>query len=161
MGEALPALINPGLGFDWILRKHPEVRVSRTRYEKHGGAWSLQLAFPASMSMGFDHASQLLAIEPGRSYRLRFFAKLRNVSAEANRAPYVELADAGDPTRLSQRAMLPAGEAEWRPYTIEFTAPAETRGVRVSIRCPQILLIDPARITEAWFDDFKLEMISQ
>lgn len=161
LGEALPALINPGLGFDWILRKHPEVRVNRTRYEKHGGVWSLQLTFPASMSMGFDHASQLIAIEPGRSYRLSFFAKLRNISVEENRAPYVELSDAGDPARLSQRIALPAGEADWRSYSITFTAPAETRGIRVSIRCPQVLLIDPARITEVWFDDFNLEAISE
>ncbi|MFN0084280.1 MAG: tetratricopeptide repeat protein [Blastocatellia bacterium] len=161
LAESLPALINPMLGFDWILRKHPEVRVNRTRYDKYGGGWSLQLTFPASMSAGFDHATQLIAIEPGRNYRLSFFAKRRNISLEESRAPYVELSDAIDPARLTLRIRLPAGEAGWTRYSADFAAPAGTRGVRVSIRCPQVLLIDPARITEAWFDDFNLEPISE
>jgi hypothetical protein len=143
--------------FDWVLRRHPEAPARRSGYERHGGGNALHLALPASMSAEFNHIAQLAAVTPGVRYRLRYFAKARHVSADPDRAPFVELADAAQPGRFSLRSVLPGGDSAWQEQEIAFTIPPETRGVHVRIRIPQIVRVDLARVMEVWFDDFRLE----
>jgi tetratricopeptide (TPR) repeat protein len=157
LSERFPELAASGAGFDWIIARHPEVRARRTDLEKHGGGYSLYLGFAAAMNSEFGHVSQLVAVEPLQSYRLRYFVKMRNVPAEPNAAPFVEIADAAQPDSFAIRSILPGGDSGWQEQSIGFTVPAETRGLRLRIRNPQLARIDLARITEVWFDDFKLE----
>ncbi len=145
-------------GFDWIIGRHAEVRARRTDSEKHGGAYSLQLTFAASMRSGFQEVSQIVAVEPAQGYRLSYFVKTRNVPSDA---PFVEIADAIEPASFALRSVVPGGTNDWNGQSIAFTIPASTRGLRLTIRGPQIAAIDPTRIAEVWLDDFKLEKTGQ
>jgi tetratricopeptide (TPR) repeat protein len=156
-GELHPELAEPPAGFDWIVRRHPEVPVRRTSYEHHEGANALHLALAASMNSEFNHIAQLVAVEPGATYRFSYFVKMRNVPSDPDRAPFVELADAVRAERFNLRSVLPGGGSEWQEQTIGFTLPAQTRGLHVRIRQPRIITVDLARVAEVWFDDFKLE----
>ncbi len=69
------------------------VPVRRTSYERHGGTYALHLAFTASMNSEFNHIAQLVAVEPGQRYRLSYFVKMRNVTTNPDRAPFIELAE--------------------------------------------------------------------
>lgn len=155
--EIIRELAEPPAGFDWFIRKHTDVRVRRTNFEKHSGSYSLHLAFSLSMGSDLDSIWQMIGVTPGERYRLRFFVKHRNVPEDENDAPFIEITDATKPERLEVRSYVPSGNGEWSERAVEFTAPADTEGLRLKIGNRRIFRIDPSRITEVWFDDFKLE----
>jgi hypothetical protein len=155
--EIIRELADPPAGYDWFIRKHTDVRVRRTNFEKHGGAYSLHLAFSLSMGSDLDSVWQTIRIMPGERYRLRFFVKYRNVPENENDAPFVEITDAMKPERLAVKSYIPSGSGEWSERAIEFTAPADTEGLRLKIGNRRVYRVDPSRVTEVWFDDFKLE----
>ncbi len=156
MSEDYPLLAEFQTGFDWIVRQHPEVRVRRTGSVRRSGDYALHLSFVAPMRSEFEEVSQLVAVEPSRVYRLSFYVKTKNVSTSPGQAPLVELTDPQQPSRLAIRLAVTGGTGDWAELRAVFATPAETRGLRLIMRCPQIRIIDPERITEVWFDDFKL-----
>lgn len=157
LGETYLELADPPSSFDWLIRRHPEVRINRRNDAAHTGAHALHLYFAAAMSGEVQPATQLIAVAPGQKYRLSYFAKTRNVSSVPNETPFVEIADAHNPATFALRSSLPTGTTDWSEQTTTFTTPPDARGLRVTIRSPQIRTIDLARIAEIWLDDFKLE----
>jgi tetratricopeptide (TPR) repeat protein len=148
---------NPPVGFGWIVLPHAEVRDRQTGYEKHSGSYSRYLGFAASMTSDFDNLAQLIVVQPGQQYRLRFFVKTKNIPSDERQAPSVEVVDAIQPERFSVKQVVPAGTSDWRELSLDFTPPPETRGVQIRIRNRRIQYVDLARMTEVWFDDFSLE----
>lgn len=157
LGETYLELSDPPSSFDWIIRRHPEVRINRRSDAARTGAQGLHLYFAGAMSGEVQPATQLIAAQPGQKYRLSYFAKTRNVSSVPHETPFVEIADAHNPATFTLRAKLPTGTTDWSEHAASFTTPHDTHGLRVTVRCPQIRTIDLARTTEIWLDDFKLE----
>lgn len=156
--ESYPDLIDPPTGFDWIIRRHTEVRARRTNDDAHMGSYSLHLNFAASMNSEFQDILHLVAVEPLRQYRLTYFLKTKNVSPLGNEAPFVEITDAANPSSFNLRSVAPSGTLDWHQQSITFTTTETTRGLRLTIRSPQ-LKVDRTRVVEIWLDDFKLERI--
>lgn len=162
VGEMWSEVIDGGLGFDWIIKRHAEVRARRTDSEKHAGAYALHLTFAVSMRSDYQNASQLLALRPGQTHRLSYFVKTKDVLASA--APFIELAGVTQPETFNVRSDIPAGTNGWREQSLTFTVPASDQsdyGVRLTIRAPQIPTIDLSRVPEVWLDDFKLETVAR
>jgi len=149
-------LIDPPAGFDWIIRRHAEVRANRTNDTAHSGSYALHLNFAASMNSEFQEIIQFAAVEPLRQYRLSYFVKTKNVSPLANEVPFVEITDAADPSGFNLRSVVPSGTVDWSEQAISFSTTENTRGLRLTIRSPQ-LKVDRSRVAEIWFDDFKLQ----
>ncbi|MEP7338150.1 MAG: hypothetical protein ABI977_10435 [Acidobacteriota bacterium] len=156
LSERYAALLDPQAGFDWIIRRHPEVSLSRGNDSVHSGANALHLVFAASMGSEFQPASQLVAVEPSRQYRLSYFVKTQNISSLPNETPFVEITDAMNPALFSLRSVVPSGTAEWNEQTVSFTTPDSTRGLRLTVRAPQLKVVNRTRIAELWLDDFTL-----
>lgn len=158
-GEKYAALFDPPAGFDWTIRRHPEVRISRSNEGAHSGSYVLYLNFAASMSSELQAVSQLIAVEPVRQYRLSYSVKTKNISSLANEVPFIEITDAANPAAFSLRSAAPSGTANWSEQGIVFSTTENTRGLRLTIRSPQ-LKVDRTRIAELWLDDFKLERLN-
>lgn len=158
LSEKYPTLIDPPSGFDWIIRRHPEVRAIRSNDVSHSGSYSIHLTFAASMNSEFQDIFQFVAVEPMLQYRLTYFLKTKNVSSLANEAPFIEITDAANPSSFNLRSIAPSGTSDWREQAITFTTTESTRGLRLTIRSPQ-LKVDRTRVTEIRLDDFKLEGI--
>ncbi len=158
ISERFPEFAGSLTGFDWIIKKHAEVRVRRTELEKRDGALSLQLTFSASMRSEFQGVSQIVAVEPAQDYRLSYFVKTRNVPSEA---PFIEIAGAMEAGNFALRSAVPTGTGDWNEQSITFTVPPGTTGLRLTIRSPQIIAVDLSRIADVWLDDFKLEKAAQ
>lgn len=155
LAETYSLLIEPPTGFDWVFRRHTEVRVQRQNEEKHTGMYALQLTFAASMRSEFQETSQLIAVEPAQAYRLSYFVKTRNISNET--PPLVEISDARPQGVVIARLAAPSGTNDWIEQSVTLTTPAGAQGLRLIVRSPQLKTIDRSRIVEVWFDDFKLE----
>ena len=157
--EKLVELLDLGEGFDWVIRRHPEVRALRSSTNAHSGAYALQLAFIASMNTEFAEVSQFIAVEPSRQYRLSYFAKTKNISSLPTEAPFLEITDAANPGLFNLRSMVPSGTVDWSEQSIAFSTAESTHGLRLLIRAPQLKTIDNLRLAELWLDDFKLERL--
>jgi tetratricopeptide (TPR) repeat protein len=157
LGETYFELADPPSSFDWIIRRHPEVRISRRNDAAHTGTHALHLHFAAAMSGEVQPATQLIAVEPGQKYRLSYYAKTRNVSPVPTETLFVEITDAHNPAAFALRSVVPTGTTDWSEQAIVFTTLPDTHGLRITIHCPQIRAIDLARTTEIWLDDFKME----
>ncbi len=149
LSELYPSLVESHTGFDWLIGRHREVRARRADSEKHTGSYSLQLTVAAAMQSEFQEVSQFVAVEPSQNYRLSYFIKTRNISPLPDEAPYIEI--------CGVRSIAPSETTDWIEQSLSFMTPAETSGIRLTIRCPRLLTVDRARIAEVWFDDFKLE----
>ena len=159
--EKYVGVIDLGEGFDWVIRRHTEVRAARSTEAARSGSYGLRLVFTASMNSVFQEVSHLAAVEPARQYRLSYFAKTKNLSSLPNETPFVEITDAANPAAFSLRSVAPSGTTEWSEQAIGFTTTENTRGLRLTIRAPQVKTIDRGRLPELWLDDFKLEKINQ
>jgi tetratricopeptide (TPR) repeat protein len=158
--EKYIGVVGLGEGFEWVILRHTEVRAARSTEAAHSGSYGLRLVFTAPMNSAFQEISQLAAVEPSRQYRLSYFAKTRNLSSLPNETPFVEITDAANSSAFSLRSVMPSGTTDWSEQAITFTTTENTRGLRLTIRAPQVKTIDRARIPELWLDDFKLEKIT-
>lgn len=149
--------VDLGEGFDWVIRRHTEVRAIRSNLAAHSGSYVLHLSFNASMSSGFGEVSQLIAVEPLRQYRLSYFVKTKNVSSSLTETPFIGITDAANTALFNLRAVMPSGTNDWSEQAITFSVPESTRGLSLTIHAPQLKMIDNLRIAELWLDDFKLE----
>jgi tetratricopeptide (TPR) repeat protein len=157
VSERIPELNDPPAGFDWVIGRHPEVRARRAEMEKHGGAQALHLSFAAAMRSEYRGISQIVAVEPRQSYRLSFFVKTRNVPQSPDEVSFIEISDPLRPAQFAVRAVVPGGSSDWREQAINFTTPADTYGINLTVCSPRLSLVDHTRIAELWFDDFKME----
>lgn len=154
LSDKYPSLAAAPTGFDWTIRHHPEVVARRDGVERRSGSYSLRLSFSSAMSSEFENVSQLVLVEPSQTYRLSYFVKSKQVPSQE--PPYVEIADAMDAASFNLRSPAPSGTTEWVEQSLVFSAPENTRAVRLTIRSPRLGIVDPLRIGEVWFDDFKL-----
>lgn len=148
--------VDLGEGFDWAIRRHPEVRATRSDLAAHSGSYVLHLSFIASMSSGFGEISQLIAVEPSRQYKLSYFVKTKNIPSSPAETPFIGITDAANPDLFNLRAVVPSGTNDWSEQAISFSVPENTLGLRLTIHAPQLKTIDNLRIAELWLDDFKL-----
>lgn len=157
LGERYPVLGNGGLGFDWLLTRHPEVAMRRDDDRPAGGERSLQVSFTMGMTTPFANLSQLVVVEPGRRYSLTFQFRTSNVPAAP---PSIEIADAQRPETLSLSLPLPAGSGEWQPVSLDFVAPPATHAIRVVLRSPLYRELNGVNRVELYLDDFSLVPVS-
>lgn len=141
-------------GFDWVFTAlHPQVRARRDESAAHGGTQSLHLTFNAVMRSEFQHVSQLVPVEPNRSYQLSYFVKTERMPAEP---PFLEIQDAIQPGQFSLRSVIPAGDTDWRELTLRFTTLPTTRALRLVICAPAMTTFSSTSPGEVWLDDFSL-----
>jgi thioredoxin-like negative regulator of GroEL len=146
--------------FGWQVPPGGQTKVvldARTRQE---GARSLHIIFNEVTAAQFSGVSQLVVVEPGASYRLRFWVRYDALKSAST--PLVQVVDATDPARsLAASKELPNGTGEWEPVALEFNVPAHAEAVTVRIvrqgcgeaHCPIF--------GKVWYDIFDLQRISR
>ncbi len=154
-------------GFDWQLASGDAggaFRLSLDETMPRAGARSLQLEFNGNSAPGHELATQLVLVAPGARYRLRFFARTTQLVTGGPALMRVTAAAAGGPEPdrpLAESTPLLLGTTDWREYTVEFTAPAGVRAVRLALlraNCSSGGGPCPA-FGRIWLDEFKLEKL--
>lgn len=153
-------LRDSGLGFDWVIRRHAEVLVRRDDERPHTGQRSLLLSFPMAMTTPFANISQMIMVEPGRTYRLSLYCRASNLPPDA---PWIEIVDPR-PDRPDQvegglfavRIPLPRQTGDWQLVEQTFSVPSGVTAVRLLLRSPLYGEVDPLRRADLRLDELSL-----
>jgi hypothetical protein len=104
--------------------------------------------------------SQIILTEPEKRYRIEFAARTEHIVSGA--LPIIIVNDmSGSESRvLAQSKPLPENADGWGEYSLEFTAPAGTEAVRVSLRRETCSATPCPAFGKVWVDDFEIHRLN-
>ena len=168
-GRPLPAIWNGSFEsditknleqFDWILNRNQYAVPVVDSATSHTGSRSLRIDFTGRDTTRIDgQIKQTIVVRPAARYRLECFVKTDRL--ETPEGPRIVVTDAPSSTELAKSDPISSGSSDWRPITIDFTAPPGARAVTVTIkRIPKYSYDNPTSGT-IWLDDFVLTELSK
>jgi hypothetical protein len=143
-------------GWQVVKGQQPALAIDAGRF--HGGNRSLLLTLNSSSGKDLRPISQLVIVEPGKQYRLEFFARTENLKGLSTLA--VEVITAGQTaSKLATSSPLPTGTNDWQQFNLEFTTPQSTEAIIIqlaSVTCPSSVC---PMFGKVWYDDFNLRRV--
>jgi tetratricopeptide (TPR) repeat protein len=146
-------------GFVWRVPRNPE-SASITLDSNHpdSGVQFLRVTFAGNSNPGIPLLSQLLLVQPGGHYRVNFAGRSDEIVSGG--LPLVIVSDAaGDQKRLGQSSTLSKGSGDWQHYSFEFTIPATTSAVTLSLQRENCSTSPCPIFGSASLDSFSLEKL--
>ncbi len=139
--------------FDWVITPSDYARIGMDRTVAHSGRRALKISFIGRDTTKLKgEVKQLVALQPGASYRLECFAKTNDLVTPEG--PRLALLSQNGVVAVSNPVLVDT--QDWQSLVVNFTAPTDTTAKYVAIvRIPKFDYDDPTRGT-IWFDDFKL-----
>jgi len=147
----------PGRSFwGWQIAPAAQMQVGLDARLRHGGERSLRLVLDAYSLPSITNVSQLIAVEPGARYRLRYSVRTEDLKSISTLL--TEVVDAGAAGRVLATAQpLVNGTSEWQTATLDFNASAQTEAIIVRLnRAPCPAQVCPL-FGKVWYDDFDLQ----
>jgi tetratricopeptide (TPR) repeat protein len=149
-------LNEPGFGWQIGAANEPAVSVSLDGKEIGEGKRSLRIDFNGASAPAAPVVSQLVLVEAGRTYRLSFAARTKDLVTGG--LPVVAVYDVSAPAEavLAQSKTLPQGSDGWQTFSIEFTTPQTTRAVRLSLHRQNCAGSPCPAFGQLWLDGFSM-----
>lgn len=123
--------------------------------EKQGGQRSLQVSFAGEWDAGTPLLTQIIAVEPGVTYRLSFGVKTKDLTTGG--PPRIVLTDTTGSQILAKSEPFPSPDASWQTMAVEFTPQA--KAVVISLRRDNCNSSQCPIFGTAWLDDFSLQKL--
>ena len=120
---------------------------------KHGGGRSLKISFKGYQKLDLFNPTQLVAVEPGKTYRLTFW--VRTEGLRSGGPPFIKITNANDDNSVAASQPIDAATADWEMRSIEFTTPSNCEGIWIAVARGYCGDICPINGT-IWLDDFEL-----
>jgi hypothetical protein len=157
--EEVKSLDQPG--FAWqSTRESQGMKVALDTHEAHGGRNSLRVSYNGSANVNVSAVSQLIIIDAGKHYRLKFWAKTQNLISGG--LPLVSVRDAGVEGRktLAQSTAFSKNSNGWQAYTVEFDTGKDTMAIEINIQRQPCAEEQCPIFGDLWLDDFDLQKTS-
>lgn len=138
--------------FEWHVAEGHKPQIGVDTTQKHSGERSLVLVFNSPDGKDFRNVSQIVAVEPGRSYQLEFFYKTDLNTDKTLRWEIVATAD----HNIIASSDAIAANSEWASKRITFTVPESADAITIRLAragCAAGLCPISGRV---WFDDLRL-----
>jgi hypothetical protein len=152
------AVSQTGAGpFDWHVPSVAQARVALDPDKAENGNLSLRINFNAMGAVDIS-ITQLIAVEPGASYRLTFYVRTNDLKSAAT--TLVRVINAADGKLLTESAQVPSGKNDWQKVSLDFRMPPDADGITLSINraaCSIEGAVCPIFGT-VWYDDFNLQL---
>ena len=144
--------------FDWQLESSSYANIKIDSSTAHSGSRALKIEFLGRDTTKLEREiTQQMVLTSGVSYRIQCFVKAEQF--EAPEGPEIVATGATTLQPIAASAPIATGSYDWRPLSLEFTAPADKSGyaaVTVSVkRKPKFSYDEPARGIVR-LDDFSL-----
>jgi hypothetical protein len=165
-GASPGVMVDPGFeqesnlkdpGFGWRLgEKDTGFHLSLDTDKPRQGRSSLKIDFSGESSPSSPVISQLVLVDPGVHYQLRF--AVRSEGLVSGGLPLVIVMDAGDNKVLGQSDKFPTTDG-WREYTIDFVAGPSAGAVRIEIQRQPCSKAPCPIFGHLWLDNFLLQKL--
>lgn len=145
--------------FGWQVTSLPQAQVGLDPRNVHSGTRSLRIIFNAPSMPGFGSVSQFVPVEPGARYRLEYFVRTADLKSASTLVTQILDVSQTPARALTSAAELPNGTRDWELVILEFTVPARSEGVSISLvrtPCPDDRCPIFGRV---WYDDFNLQRL--
>lgn len=160
LDEAIPNIHNGSfekepmnLAFGWHFNNCKEADVRRTSETAFQGTRSLQVHFRGTNNVNFTHVSQIVPVDPGASYTLRFAQKGRSLTTDQG----VFLEVSGYQCKGLYAASSPlAGTSPWIEEQLSFQVPPDCEAALIRVRRKESLKFDNKISGDYWLDDVRL-----
>lgn len=145
-------------GFDWRIQSSPDLFISPQSPNAYRGRQCLRIDFAVATNAGLEPVYQLVAVEPGQSYRLTAFVRSDSIASESG--PRLRVLDPQDPNGLNVSTEPITGTIPWRQVSLVFSAGINTHLVRVSVWRPRSRFF-PFNITGTfWVDGVSIKTVA-
>ena len=144
-----------GWGLDWRVQRAWGVEVALDRFVAAKGNGSLRLTFNSFPTLSFAGISQLVAVEPGREYRLRAQAKALDFVTRSGLKLQVVLPK-GEQV-LAETNAITGTTAWWVPLEAKVRIPVDTSLVMLRLRREPASLPEGNLGGKVWLDEVSLQ----
>ena len=144
-------------GFGWRLgEKDTGFHLSLDTNNPREGRSSLKVEFAGNSDPLSPVLTQLVLVEPGAHYQLRFAARSENLVSGA--LPLVVVMEAGTNKMLGQSGQLPTTDA-WREYTIDFDSGQLASAIQIALQRQPCNSSSCPIFGRLWLDSFSLRKL--
>ena len=141
--------------YGWnVERGENKLDISSDSSVKHGGNRSLKINFRTFVKPQLANPWQIVAVQPGDRYLLRFWVRTENLRSAG--MPLFEVVETNEYRLLSASPAVATGTNDWQEMSVEFQVPDNTDGVVIRLArsycgdaCPLVGIL--------WIDDLSLE----
>lgn len=143
--------------FGWhVGRTEGRVDIASDTAVKFQGDRSIKINFRQYDKLEYANVWQIVTVQPGARYRLSFMLRTENLRSGGT--PIVQVWNIPDGMLIAATEPFPSGTADWRQFSVEFTAPEGVQGV--GIRTARAICGEQCPIVGVlWYDEFKIERI--
>ena len=162
----LGKLHNPGFeqegdlnepGFNWIQdNKEKSLSISLDLTQPKEGRSTLRVDFNGESDQGAPVISQLVIVEPGTRYQLRFVARTKDLVSGG--LPFFAIKDRVNNVMLGQTPVFPR-QSDWQEYKIEFTSGQNTNAIQLMLQRTPCGAPPCPIFGHLWLDDFVLQKL--
>jgi tetratricopeptide (TPR) repeat protein len=145
-----------GWGLDWRVQKTWGVEVAIDRFVAAAGGRSLRLTFSSFPTLDFDGVTQLVAVEPGRSYRLRALAKATDFTTRSGVKLQVVVPGALEQS-LAETQAISGTTGDWVRLETPVSVPANTSVVMLKVRREPTAEPEGNLSGKVWLDEVTLQ----
>jgi tetratricopeptide (TPR) repeat protein len=143
------------IGFGWIIAADQKNRAAIDVSEKTGGAKSLQINFDGAWAQGTSLLSQTVLVDPGKSYRLSFAVRTKDLVTGG--PPVILVIDANDNQLLGRSENLPTATTPWRTLNLNFNTTATSQAVIIRLQRNNCDSSPCPIFGTLWLDEFHIE----
>jgi hypothetical protein len=143
--------------FGWmIFRNDSKFEALPDSQVKAEGSRSLKVTFRNYIKPDLYNVAQIVAVQPGKRYRLTF--KVRTDNLRSGGGPLLEVIALKKWTRLAATEPFPIGSVDWQEFALEFAVPEDVEGVELrTVRMPCGEECPIAGVF--WYDDFQIQRL--
>ena len=141
-------------GFGWLFGRHPEVSIERSLETPYQGSHCLNIHFRGTQNVVFNHVTQIVPVEPDRSYVLRFAWRSRNLNTDQGVFVNVSGFRCNGLNVQSEPAL---GSSHWTKEEMSLTVPATCQAIQIQVRRKESLKFDNKIAGDYWIDAVELQ----
>lgn len=138
--------------FRWQMADGTSPRIGPTDGQKHTGSYSLLVSFGQG-SKSHRQISQIIIVEPGKSFVLEFFYR-SDVKTQSKLR--WEIVNAANGKLIAATGPLTPA-TDWTPVRVNFAVPADSDGVTIRFAAENCDAGNCLITGNIWFDDFAVE----
>jgi hypothetical protein len=159
-----PSLVNGGFedplvlndaGFDWIIAPQQKNCLAIDVSEKSSGAKSLQINLDNSWFPGTTLLSQTFVVKPGKTYRISFAVKSKDLVTGG--PPVLVVNDASNDQLLARSENFPTATTPWTKLNVNFTTLPTSQAAVIRLQRNNCASSPCPIFGTLWLDEFSVE----